>query len=140
MEIGKIGVFCSGGDSPGMNAAIRAVVRSAIRSGKEVVAIERGYQGMINNSFVPMTSRSVANILYQGGTFLKSARCEEFRTPEGRTKAAQNLQNHGVNALVCIGGNGSYAGAQKLAEEHGIACIGIPGTIDNDLYATQLSH
>lgn len=132
-----IGVFTSGGDSPGMNAAIRAVTRTAIHYGMQVSGIRRGYDGMLKGDIIPLKRRSVANILHCGGTFLKTARCEEFRSAEGRTKAAQQLKDHGITSLVCIGGNGSYMGAHLLQEEHGIRCIGLPGTIDNDLYGTD---
>jgi 6-phosphofructokinase 1 len=133
----KIGVYTSGGDAPGMNACVRAVVRTAIYNGLEVVGIRRGYQGMIDNDFDLMETRSVANIIQRGGTILKTARCEEFRTPEGRSKAAANLRAAGIEGLVCIGGNGSYTGALALYNEHRIPTIGLPGTIDNDLYGTD---
>ena len=133
----RIGVFTSGGDAPGMNACIRAVVRTGIYNGLEVSGIRRGYQGMIDNDFVEMGTRSVGNIIQLGGTILKTARCLEFMTPEGRTKAANNLRAKGIEGLVCIGGNGSYTGALKLYEEHGIPTVGLPGTIDNDLYGTD---
>ncbi|MCB9245769.1 MAG: 6-phosphofructokinase [Flavobacteriales bacterium] len=135
----KIGVYTSGGDAPGMNACIRAVVRTAIANDISVVGIRRGYEGMIAGDMIDLDSRSVANILQRGGTFLKTARSEEFRTPEGRAKAMEQLRKRGIEALVCIGGNGSYAGALKLNEEHGIPCVGIPGTIDNDLYGTDFT-
>lgn len=133
----KIAVFTSGGDSPGMNACIRAVVRTAIYHKIEVYGIRRGYEGMIEGDIEKMTTQSVANIIQRGGTILKTARSKEFMTPEGRKKAAKNLQKHGIEALVCIGGNGSFTGALKLHEEFGIKCIGAPGTIDNDLYGTD---
>ena len=136
-DMKKIGVYTSGGDAPGMNACVRAVVRTAIYNGLEVVGIRRGYQGMIDSDFDRMETRSVANIIQRGGTILKTARCEEFRTPEGRAKAAINLKNAGIEGLVCIGGNGSYAGALALYNEHQIPTIGLPGTIDNDLYGTD---
>lgn len=120
-----------------MNACIRAVVRTGIYNGMEVLGIRRGYQGMIDNNFQTMDRRSVANIIQRGGTILKTARCEAFRTVEGRAIAAKNLKNNGIGGLVCIGGNGSYAGALALYEEHGIPTIGLPGTIDNDLYGTD---
>ncbi len=138
-EIKRIGVFTSGGDAPGMNAAIRAVVRTAAYSHIDVYGIRRGYQGMIDNDFVELKSRSVANIIQSGGTVLKTARCDDFRTPEGRALAAKNLKNQQIDALVCIGGNGSYTGAMKLYEEHRIPTIGLPGTIDNDLYGTDFT-
>ncbi len=139
MSMDRIGVYTSGGDAPGMNACVRAVVRTAINNGIKVTGIRRGYEGMIEDDMVNMTSRSVANILQLGGTILKTARCEEFRTPEGRSKAMENLKARGIEALVCIGGNGSYAGALALSQEYGIPCIGIPGTIDNDLYGTDFT-
>ena len=139
MSIQKIAVFTSGGDSPGMNAAIRAVVRMAIYHKWEVLGIERGYAGMIAGEFIPLDRRSVANIIQRGGTFLKTARSEEFRTPSGREQAYAQLKNANVDALVCIGGDGSYTGAQLLYEEHGMPCVGVPGTIDNDLYGTDLT-
>lgn len=134
--IKKIAVLTSGGDSPGMNAAIRAVVRSAIYYGLGVVGVYRGYQGMIDNDFVELNSRSVQNTINRGGTFLKSARSKEFRTKEGREKAYQNLKAQGVDALIVIGGDGSFTGALKFQEEFGIKVMGIPGTIDNDIYGT----
>lgn len=133
----KIGVFTSGGDSPGMNACIRAVVRTAIYHKIEVYGIKRGYQGMVEGDIYPMNSQSVANIIQRGGTILKTSRSKEFMTPEGRKKAVKNLKKLGIEGLVCIGGNGSYTGALKLFEEHGIPSIGAPGTIDNDLYGTD---
>jgi len=135
----KIGVFTSGGDSPGMNACIRAVVRTAIFHKIEVYGIKRGYEGMIEGDIHHMNSKSVANIIQRGGTILKTARSKEFMTAEGRKKAAENLQKHGIEGLVCIGGNGSFTGALKLYEEYGIRCIGAPGTIDNDLYGTDFT-
>ncbi|WP_127019396.1 6-phosphofructokinase [Flagellimonas beolgyonensis] len=136
-EIKKIAVFTSGGDSPGMNAAIRSVVRTCAYLGKECVGIYRGYQGMIEGDFKPMDARSVNNIINKGGTILKSARCEEFRTPEGRKKAYDQLKKEGVDAFVVIGGNGSFTGALKFNEEFGFPVIGIPGTIDNDILGSS---
>lgn len=135
----RIAVFTSGGDSPGMNACIRAVVRTGLYHKLEVLGIRRGYQGMIENDMDVMSTRSVANIIQLGGTILKTARCKEFMTEEGRAKAAENLRSRGIDALVCIGGNGSYTGALKLYQEHGIPTIGLPGTIDNDLYGTDFT-
>lgn len=135
----RICVFTSGGDAPGMNAAIRAVVRTATYHNIEVYGILQGYQGMIDNNFIDLNSRSVANIIQTGGTILKTARCDAFRTVEGRTIAAKNLRHRHVDGLVCIGGNGSYAGALKLYEEHKIPTIGLPGTIDNDLFGTDFT-
>jgi 6-phosphofructokinase 1 len=137
LEIEKIGVLTSGGDAPGMNACIRAVVRAGAYYHKDVVGVMRGYYGLINGLFTDMKARSVGNIIHRGGTILKSARCEEFKTREGRHLAWQNLQEKGIDALVVIGGNGSFAGAHLLHEEFGVKVIGIPATIDNDLYGTD---
>jgi len=138
--IKKIGVFTSGGDAPGMNAAIRAVVRSSFYYGVQVAGINCGYQGMIEGDIIPeLDIRSVNHILQKGGTILKSARCLEFHQKEGRAKAYQNFQNHGIDALVAIGGNGTFTGAKLLAEEFGIPVIGVPGTIDNDLHGTDFT-
>ncbi len=132
-----IGILTSGGDAPGMNAAIRAVTRSAISNNWKVKGIYRGYEGLINNEIKELTSENVSNIIQRGGTILKTARSAEFMTPEGRQKAYDNLQANGIDALVVIGGNGSLTGAQILASEHDVICIGLPGTIDNDLYGTD---
>ncbi len=136
-KISKIGVLTSGGDAPGMNAAIRAVTRMAIYHGLEVYGIRNGYQGMITGQIKKMESSHVSNIIQRGGTILKTARSQEFRTVEGRAKAYQELKKHGINALVVIGGDGSLTGARLFSEEHNIPCVGIPGTIDNDLYGTD---
>ena len=136
-KINNIAVLTSGGDAPGMNAAIRAVVRTALYHGKRVFGVYRGYEGMIENDIIELSSSSVKHILALGGTFLKSARSQEFRTPEGRAKAAKNLRDRDIDALIVIGGDGSFTGALKLAEEHGIKVIGVPGTIDNDLFGTD---
>lgn len=136
-KINNIAVLTSGGDAPGMNAAIRAVVRTALYHGKRVFGVYRGYEGMIENDIIELSSSSVKHILALGGTFLKSARSQEFRTPEGRAKAAKNLRDRDIDALIIIGGDGSFTGALKLAEEHGIKVIGVPGTIDNDLFGTD---
>lgn len=133
----RIGVFTSGGDAPGMNAAIRAVVRSGTAHGLEIVGIRRGYQGMIDGDFIALGPRDVANTLQRGGTILLTARSKEFLTEEGRAKAARNLKDARIDGVVCIGGDGSYRGALKLAEEHRISIVGAPGTIDNDLYGTD---
>lgn len=133
----KIAVFTSGGDSPGMNACIRAIVRSAIYNGLEVYGIRRGYNGMINGDIFRMESSTVSNIIQRGGTILKSARSKEFMTKEGRQKAYENLKKHGIDALVAIGGDGTFTGANLFYEEYGIPTIGAPGTIDNDLYGTD---
>lgn len=136
-EIKSIGILTSGGDAPGMNAAIRAVTRSAIFEGWKVYGIYRGWDGLINGNIKEFTTESVSNIIQRGGTILKTARSDEFRTPEGRARAAANLKEYGIDALVVIGGNGSLSGAQELAREHDIPVIGLPGTIDNDLYGTD---
>lgn len=138
-KVTKIGVLTSGGDAPGMNAAIRAVVRTGIYNGLEVFGIMRGYAGMIENDIVPMHSRSVANIIQRGGTILKTARCKEFFEHEGRKKAHANLKKLGINGLVIIGGDGSFRGAHKLSEEFDIPCIGLPGTIDKDIAGTDFT-
>ena len=136
-EIKSIGILTSGGDAPGMNAAVRAVTRSAIATGWNVFGIYRGWDGLIKGDIKPLTTESVSNVIQRGGTILKTARSKEFLTPEGRQKAFENMQKHQIDALVVIGGNGSLAGAQELAREHDIPVIGLPGTIDNDLYGTD---
>ncbi|MDO4715849.1 MAG: 6-phosphofructokinase [Bacteroidales bacterium] len=136
-KIKCIGVLTSGGDAPGMNAAIRAVTRSAIYNGFKVKGIYRGYEGLINGDIRDFTTESVSNIIQTGGTILRTARSKEFMTPEGRAKAYQQMVDHGIDALIVIGGNGSLAGARIFAEEHDVPCIGLPGTIDNDLYGTD---
>jgi len=136
-EIKKIGVFTSGGDSPGMNAAIRSVVRTCAYLKIECVGIYRGYQGMIEGDFKTLDARSVNNIINKGGTILKSARCQEFRTKEGRKKAYDQLKKEGIDAFVVIGGNGSFAGAMLFNEEYGFPIMGIPGTIDNDILGSS---
>jgi 6-phosphofructokinase 1 len=135
--ISKIGVFTSGGDAPGMNAAIRATIRAAIYYNKEVYGIMRGYEGMIDNEIVKLGARSVSNILQRGGTILKTARSEMFRTKEGREKAFQNLKKTGIDALVAIGGDGTFTGLHKFYEEFNIPSVCIPGTIDNDIAGTD---
>ena len=137
MKISSIGVLTSGGDAPGMNAAIRAVTRAAIFEGWKVYGIYRGYEGLIEGNIKELTTESVSNTIQRGGTILKTARSDEFRTPEGRKKAFDNIKKFGIDALVVIGGNGSLAGAQLLASEYDIPVIGLPGTIDNDLYGTD---
>ena len=132
----RIAVMTSGGDSPGMNAAIRAVVRVAIHEGVEVWGIYNGYAGMYEDKMVKLESRSVGDILQRGGTFLGTARCEEFRTVEGRKQAYENLKRHGIEGVVVIGGDGSMTGAELLSEL-GIAVVGLPGTIDNDIWGTD---
>ncbi len=136
-KISKIGVFTSGGDAPGMNAALRAVVRAAIYYNKEIYGIMRGYEGMIDGEIVKLGARSVGNIIQRGGTILKSARSKEFRTPEGRQKALANLRKHGIDSLIAIGGDGTFTGLHKFFEEHKIPSVCIPGTIDNDLAGTD---
>ncbi len=138
-KVTKIGVLTSGGDSPGMNAAIRAVVRTGNYYGLEVFGIMRGYSGIIDNDIVPMHSRSVANIIQRGGTILKTARCKEFFTPEGRQKAYNNLKKLGIDGLVIIGGDGSFRGADIFSREYDIPCIGLPGTIDKDIAGTDFT-
>ncbi|MBP7931343.1 MAG: 6-phosphofructokinase [Chitinophagaceae bacterium] len=138
-KVTKIGVMTSGGDAPGMNACIRAVVRTGIFHNLEVYGITRGYSGLIDNDIQKMDSRSVANIIQRGGTILKTARCKEFLTPEGRKKAYNNLKKLGINGLVIIGGDGSFKGAQIFSNEFDIPCIGIPGTIDKDIAGTDFT-
>ena len=133
----RIGLLTSGGDAPGMNAAIRAVVRSGIYFGMEVYGIERGYAGLIDDNVYQMEMRSVSNIVQCGGTKLRTARCLEMLTPEGQKKAVDTLQKHGIEGLVVIGGDGSFRGARVLSEQYGVPTIGIPGTIDNDLEYTD---
>ncbi len=135
-KVNKIAVLTSGGDAPGMNAAIRAVVRTCSYHDVEVLGIYRGFQGMIEDDFVELNARSVRNIINKGGTFLKSARSEGFRTKEGRENAYNNLTNNGVEALVVIGGDGTFTGALSFSQEFGFPVMGIPGTIDNDIYGT----
>ncbi|MFV0289357.1 MAG: 6-phosphofructokinase [Mangrovibacterium sp.] len=136
-KINKIAVLTSGGDAPGMNAAIRAVTRSALKKGIKVVGVRRGYQGLIEGDFKPMSTRTVSGILHQGGTILRTARCKEFQTPEGRQKAYEQAKAQGIEALVVIGGDGSFQGAQLFSQETDIPTVGIPGTIDNDMYGTD---
>ncbi|AWP26557.1 6-phosphofructokinase [Paenibacillus sp. Cedars] len=135
-EVKKIAVLTSGGDSQGMNAALRAVVRSGLYYGLEVYGIQRGYQGLLENDITQMDLRSVGDIIQRGGTILRSARCEEFKTPEGQQKGADILNQHGIDGLVVIGGDGSYHGANKLSKL-GIKTMGLPGTIDNDISFTD---
>ncbi len=129
----KIGVFTSGGDAPGMNAAIRAAVRTALFNKMEVFGIYHGYQGMIDNNMKPLQLSSMSNIIQRGGTILKSGRCLDFHKPEVRAQAIQNLKKQGIEALVCIGGDGSFRGAKSLWDEHNFPIVGVPGTIDNDI-------
>ncbi len=136
-SIKRIGVLTSGGDAPGMNAAIRAVVRTGLYHGLEVYGIYKGYSGLILGLIEPLHSRSVSNIIQRGGTILKTARSEEFRTQEGRKKAHENLIKHNIDALVVIGGDGTFTGAKIFQEEFNYPIVGLPGTIDNDLYGTD---
>ncbi|RTL53403.1 MAG: 6-phosphofructokinase [Sphingobacteriales bacterium] len=136
-KVTKIGVLTSGGDAPGMNAAIRAVVRTGLYYGLEVFGIMRGYNGMLEDDIIPMNSRSVANIIQRGGTILKTARSKDFFETEGRKRAYTNLKKYGIDGLVIIGGDGSFRGAQRFANEFDIPCIGIPGTIDKDMAGTD---
>ena len=132
-----IGILTSGGDAPGMNAAIRAVTRSAISHGFSVKGIMRGYKGLITNEIIEFRSQSVSNIIQLGGTILKTARCQEFTTPEGRRLAYDNMRAAGIDALVVIGGDGSLTGASIFAQEFDVPIIGLPGTIDRDLGGTD---
>jgi 6-phosphofructokinase 1 len=138
-KVTNIGVLTSGGDSPGMNAAIRAVVRTGIYHGLGVFGIMRGYAGMIEDDITEMTGRSVANIIQRGGTILKTARSKEFMTPDGRRKAYYNLKKRNIDGLVIIGGDGSFKGAQVFSNEFDIPCIGLPGTIDRDIAGTDVT-
>ncbi|MFL5763918.1 MAG: 6-phosphofructokinase [Bacteroidia bacterium] len=135
----KIAVLTSGGDSPGMNACVRAVVRTAVYHNIEVAGIMHGYDGMIKNEFFPMGTKSVANIIHRGGTILKTARSREFMTDEGRRKALENLKKHEIDGVVVIGGDGSFRGAQEFSKICGIPFVGCPGTIDNDLFGTDFT-
>ncbi len=136
-KIEKIGILTSGGDGPGMNAAVRAVVRCSLNQGLAVDGIMRGYAGLLKEEIIPLGHRSVSNIINRGGTILKTARSKEFGTPEGKKKAVQILKQHKIDCLIVIGGDGSYRGATELFEVHGFPTIGLPGTIDNDLYGTD---
>ncbi len=136
-KLNKIGILTSGGDAPGMNACIRAIVRSSTRHKIEVVGIRRGYAGLLESEFIKLDPRAVANIIQRGGTFLETARCEEMKTAEGLKKAIGILQRQGIEGLITIGGDGTFRGAVALAEAGDISVIGIPGTIDNDVYGTD---
>jgi 6-phosphofructokinase 1 len=136
-EIKCIGILTSGGDAPGMNAAIRAVTRAAIYNGLEVKGIYRGYRGLLSNEIVPFKTNNVSNIIQQGGTILKTARCLEFRESEGRKTAHKTMQKENIDALVVIGGDGSLTGARIFAQEYNFPIVGLPGTIDNDLFGTD---
>ena len=136
-KIKTIGILTSGGDAPGMNAGIRAVTRSGICNGFNIKGIYRGYDGLINDEVVDFTTENVSGIIMSGGTILKTARSKEFMTPEGKAKAYETLQKEGIDALVVIGGNGSLTGAMDFARAYDVCCVGLPGTIDNDLYGTD---
>jgi len=136
-DIQCIGILTSGGDAPGMNAAIRAVTRAAIYNGMEVKVIYRGYRGLLTGEIVPFKTNNVSNIIQQGGTILKTARCMEFLQPEGRQKAYETIKKENIDALVVIGGDGTLKGARELAQEYNFPIVGVPGTIDNDLYGTD---
>jgi 6-phosphofructokinase 1 len=138
-KVTRIGILTSGGDSPGMNAAIRAVVRTGLYHGLEVYGIMRGYQGLIEDDIYQMESRSVANIIQRGGTMLKTARCKEIFEKEGRAKAYENLKRRGINGLVIIGGDGSFRGAVQFSQEFDMPCIGLAGTIDKDINGTDFT-
>jgi 6-phosphofructokinase 1 len=138
-QIKNIGLFTSGGDAPGMNAAIRAVVRTALYYDIEVTGIRRGYEGMIKGDFIPMQRKSVSNIVQRGGTILKTARSDQFKTPEGRKIAYENLKKNNIDALIAIGGDGTFTGAKVFGQEYDIPVIGLPGTIDNDLAGTDFT-
>ncbi len=136
-SIKSVGVLTSGGDAPGMNAAIRAVVRGGIYHNLRIFGIKKGFQGLIDDDIEELQSNSVSNIIQAGGTILKSARCKEFRTEEGRKKGFENLQKRGIDAMVVIGGDGTFTGGRIFGEEFSYPVVGIPGTIDNDLYGTD---
>lgn len=135
--LNKIGVLTSGGDAPGMNACIRSVVRTAIYHNCEITGILRGFYGLIRGSFLQLNSHSVSNIIQRGGTILRTARSEEFKSSEGRKNALLNLRNEGIDGLVAIGGDGTFRGCDAFCKEYDFPCIGVPGTIDNDLYGTD---
>ncbi len=138
MDLKKIGILTSGGDSPGMNTALRAVTRTAIQNGLEVIGIEQGYQGIFDKKFIELGPRDVGGIMQRGGTFLYTARCAHFLSPAGRAEALENLRAEGIDALVIIGGNGSLTGGLEL-ERLGMPVVGLPGSIDNDLYGTDVA-
>lgn len=138
-DIKHIAVLTSGGDAPGMNAAIRAVVRTTLFRGLKITGVTQGYTGLINGVFEELTAKSVGNILQRGGTVLKTGRSKEFLKPESRKKAVENMRSQGIDALICIGGDGTFKGAHALFEEHQFPVIGVPGTIDNDIYGTDYS-
>ena len=136
-SIKTIGILTSGGDAPGMNAAIRAVTRAAIFNGFKVKGIYRGYMGLVNDEIIDLETQNVSGIMHHGGTILKTARCKEFMTVEGRQQAYETIKKHGIDALVVIGGDGSLSGARQFAEEFDFPIVGVPGTIDNDLNGTD---
>ena len=138
-NIKNIAVLTSGGDAPGMNACIRAVVRTGIYNGVNVFGVLQGYQGLINNNINPMDARSVSNIIHLGGTILKTARCLEFKTDEGMEIAFKNLRSREIDGVVVIGGDGTFTGAQRLGQKYGVQVMGVPGTIDNDLYGSDFT-
>ncbi|WP_129713724.1 6-phosphofructokinase [Pedobacter sp. SYP-B3415] len=138
-NIKNIAVLTSGGDAPGMNAGIRAVIRTGIFHGRNMFGVQQGYRGLIENNIIPMNARSVSNILHMGGTILKTARCLEFKTDEGMETAYRNLQANDIDALVVIGGDGTFTGAKRFSEKFDVKVIGIPGTIDNDLYGSDFT-
>ena len=138
-KVNCVGVLTSGGDAPGMNAAVRAVTRAAIVNNIKVKAIYHGYDGLINGEVQEFTTQDVSGIIQRGGTILRTARSEKFRTPEGRAQAAEVIKKEGIDALIVIGGDGSFTGARALAIEHDVTVIGVPGTIDNDLWGTDLT-
>lgn len=138
-KINRIGVMTSGGDSPGMNAAIRAVVRSCAYYKIECIGFKRGFEGIIEDDYMVLNARSVRNVINHGGTFLKTARCPEFKTKEGREKAAVNLKAAKIDALILIGGDGTFRGGLALSKEHDIPVVGVPGTIDNDIFGTNFT-
>ncbi len=137
MKIKCIGVLTSGGDAPGMNAGVRAVTRAAIYNGVQVKAIYRGYRGLISGEVVPFQTQNVSNIIGHGGTIIKTARCQEFHTPEGRAQAYETMQKEGIDALVVLGGDGTITGAREFSAEYNVPIVGVPCTIDNDLYGTD---
>jgi len=139
MRIKKIGVLTSGGDAPGMNAAIRSVVRSAINRGAEVMGIFRGYEGLINEQLKVLNHRSVSNIINRGGTILKTARCQAFMTRIGRKRAYEVVKKYGIDGLILIGGDGTYRGGALFSQEWGVPCMGVPGSIDNDIVGTDMT-
>ena len=139
MSIKRVGIITSGGDCPGMNAAIRSAVRTCLNDGLEPFAVYSGYKGLIEGHILPMTSKDVANTIQRGGTFLRSARSPEFKTEEGQKKALKHIADHNLDGFIIIGGDGSLTGARCLYRDHGIPVVGIPGSIDNDIYGTDMS-